>query len=201
MVANALSRKSYQVEETPLSLNHVEVLAHIALVSELPEQIIMEQRQDTLEIPHIKRLIAEGHGPQFSIDEQGVVRYKDRLVVPSNEELRRKILKEAHHSKLSIHPGSNKMYHDLCHLYWWSNMKQDITKSSRSATLVGELRQTTCVPQDICSPCPFLFGNGKIFPWTLLWVCPAHPRAMTLFGSLWTVSLSLLIFFWWTPDI
>ena len=123
VVADALSQKSYQVVETPLSRNHAEVLAHITLVSDLLEQIIMEQRQDTLEIPHIKRLIAEGRGPQFSIDEQGVVRYKDRLVVPSNEELRRKILNEAHHSKLPIHPGSNKMYHDLHHLYWWPNMK------------------------------------------------------------------------------
>ena len=77
----------------------------------------MEQRQDTSEIPHIKKLIAEGRGPQFSIDEQGVVRYKNRLVVPSNKEVRRKILNETHHSKLSIHPGSNKMYHDLRHLY------------------------------------------------------------------------------------
>ena len=49
-------------------------------------------------------------------------------MVPSSEELRRKILDEAHNSKLSIHPGSNKMYHDLCHLYWCSNMKHDITK-------------------------------------------------------------------------
>ena len=109
-----------------MSLNHVEVLAHTALTSELLEQIILEQRQDTEEIAHIK-LIVEGRGPHFSIDEQDVVRYKDRLVVPSNEELRRKVLNEAHHSKVSIHPSSNKMYHDLCHLYWWSNMKQDIT--------------------------------------------------------------------------
>ena len=35
MVADALSQKSYQVEEAPLSLNHAEVLAHIALTSEL----------------------------------------------------------------------------------------------------------------------------------------------------------------------
>jgi len=123
VVADALSQKSYQVEGAHLSLNHAEVLAHIALVPDLLEQIIMEQSQDTLEIPHIKKLIAEGRGPQFSIDEQGVVRYKDRLVVPSNEELRRKILNEAHHSKLSIHPGSNKIYYDLDNLYWWSNMK------------------------------------------------------------------------------
>ena len=117
VVADVLSRKSYQVEETPLSLNHAEVLAHIALTSELLEQIILEQRQDTLEILPIKKLIVEGRGPHFSIDEQGIVRYKDRLLVPSNEELRRKILNEAHHSKLSIHPSSNKMYHDLRPLY------------------------------------------------------------------------------------
>ena len=100
-----------------MSLHHTEVLAHIALTLELLEQIIREQKEDPEEIPHIRKLMAEGCGPHFSIDEQGVVRYKNRLVVPSNEELRRKILQEAHHSKLSIHPGSNKMYHDLRQLY------------------------------------------------------------------------------------
>ena len=123
VVANALSWKSYQVEEAPLSLNHAEVLAHIALVSDLLEQIIIEEMQDVLEIPHIKKLIAEGRGPHFSIDDQGVVKFKNRLVVPSSDELRRKFLDEAHNSKLSIHLGSNKMYHDLRHLYWWPNMK------------------------------------------------------------------------------
>jgi hypothetical protein len=127
-VADGLSQKAYLVEETPLSLHHAEVLAHIALTSELLEQIILEQRQDPEEIPHIRKLIAEGRGPHFSIDEHDVVRYKDRLVVPSNDELKRKILNEAHHSKLSIHPSGNKMYHDLRHLYWWFNMKQDITQ-------------------------------------------------------------------------
>ena len=37
VVADALSLKSLQVEEMPLSLNHSEVLAHIALTSELLE--------------------------------------------------------------------------------------------------------------------------------------------------------------------
>nr|GFC47670.1 reverse transcriptase domain-containing protein [Tanacetum cinerariifolium] len=30
-------------------------------------------------------------------------------------------------SKYSIHPGSEKMYQDLKKLYWWLNMKADIT--------------------------------------------------------------------------
>ena len=37
MVADALSQKSYQVKEASLFLNHAEVLAHIALVSDLLE--------------------------------------------------------------------------------------------------------------------------------------------------------------------
>ena len=46
VVADALSRKSHQVEEESLSLNHSKVLAHIALVSDLLVQIIIDQRQD-----------------------------------------------------------------------------------------------------------------------------------------------------------
>ena len=70
-----------------------------------------------MEIPHIKKLITKGRGPHFNIDDQGVVKFKNQLVVPSSDELRRKILDEAHNSKLSIHLRNNKMYHDLRHLY------------------------------------------------------------------------------------
>jgi hypothetical protein len=87
-----------------LLLSHPVVLAHIALVSELLEQIATEQRQDELEIPHIKKLMAKGRGSHFSIDEYGVMKFKDRLVVHKSDELRRRILDEAHNSKLSIHP-------------------------------------------------------------------------------------------------
>jgi hypothetical protein len=37
-------------------------------------------------------------------------------------------LDEAHLSKFSMHPGSNKMYHDLRSLYWWTRMKREIAK-------------------------------------------------------------------------
>ncbi|GJV92782.1 putative reverse transcriptase domain-containing protein [Tanacetum coccineum] len=40
--------------------------------------------------------------------------------------LRGLIMLESHKSKYSIHPGSDKMYHDLKKLYWWPNMKADI---------------------------------------------------------------------------
>ena len=68
------------------------------------------------------------------------MRFKNRLVVPSSEELRRKILDEAHNSKLSIHLRSNKMYHDLRHSYWWPNMKQDITKYISECDICGRVK-------------------------------------------------------------
>jgi hypothetical protein len=140
VIADALSRKLHQVDEESLPLTHSEVLAHIALVSDLLEQFIIEQRQDVSKIPHIKKLIAEGCGPHFSVDDQGVVKFKNRLVVPSSDELRRKILDEAHNSKLSIHHGSNKMHHDLRHLYWWPNIKQDIAKYIAKCDIYGRVK-------------------------------------------------------------
>ncbi|GKG07413.1 putative reverse transcriptase domain-containing protein, partial [Tanacetum coccineum] len=35
---------------------------------------------------------------------------------------------EAHTSRYSIHPGADKMYHDLRDLYWWPDMKKDIAE-------------------------------------------------------------------------
>ena len=33
---------------------------------------------------------------------------------------------EFHHSRLAIHPGGTKMYHNLHQQYWWSVIKRDI---------------------------------------------------------------------------
>ena len=49
----------------------------------------------------------------FRLDERSVIWFEDQLVVPKDRELRNQILDKAHSSKLSIHPGSSKMYQDL----------------------------------------------------------------------------------------
>ena len=62
----------------------------------------------------------------FRIDENGILWFKDRLVVPKDKELRNQILGEAHSSKLSILLGSSKMYQDLKNHFWWTKMKKEI---------------------------------------------------------------------------
>jgi hypothetical protein len=77
-------------------------------------------------IQEIKDLITEGRGPEFTKDEQGTVWIKDRICVPKIESLHETILKEAHDSDYSIHPGSTKMYQDLKQKYWWCGLKRDV---------------------------------------------------------------------------
>jgi hypothetical protein len=60
-------------------------------------------------IQEIKRNIKEEKSPSFLEDEEGVLCYKGRICVPNVKELKDKILREAHASTYSIHPGGNKM--------------------------------------------------------------------------------------------
>ncbi|GJR81546.1 putative reverse transcriptase domain-containing protein [Tanacetum coccineum] len=63
---------------------------------------------------------------EFSVDDDGVVWFEDRLCVPNDQALREKVMTEAHSSPFTIHPGSTKMYRDLKQYFWWNGMKQDV---------------------------------------------------------------------------
>ena len=74
----------------------------------------------------LKKLVVEKNIEAFSLKEDGVLRYQDRLCVPDVDGLREFILEEAHGSKYSLHPGSTKMYHGLNAHFWWHCMKRDV---------------------------------------------------------------------------
>jgi hypothetical protein len=57
-----------------------------------------------------------------------VIWFKDHLCVPNVQSIQELILKEAHESAYSIHPGSEKMYQDLKKKFWWYRMKSEIAK-------------------------------------------------------------------------
>jgi hypothetical protein len=88
-----------------------------------PLQEIQKGQLEDEKIQEIKRNIKEEKSPGFSEDEEGVLWYKGRICVRSIKELKDKILREALESAFSIHPGGNKMYHDLKATYWWYGLK------------------------------------------------------------------------------
>nr|GEW80495.1 hypothetical protein [Tanacetum cinerariifolium] len=58
------------------------------------------------------------------------------------------IMHELHKSKYSIHPGSNKMYQDLKKLYWWPNMKAEITTYVSKCLTCAKVKKEYQKPSD-----------------------------------------------------
>jgi hypothetical protein len=125
VVADALSRRSHAnhlvVNTIPSELCDEFAMLKIVANTEVMEMgvgssLLQETHRGQLEdekIQEIKRNIKEEKLPGFMEDDQGVLWYKGRICVPNVKALKDKILCEAHKSAYSIHPGGNKMYHDL----------------------------------------------------------------------------------------
>ncbi|RVW68549.1 Retrovirus-related Pol polyprotein from transposon 17.6 [Vitis vinifera] len=72
------------------------------------------------------QLVADEVDENWSMYEDGSVRFQGRMCVPKDVELRNELLADAHRAKYTIHPGNMKMYQDLKRQFWWSGMKRDI---------------------------------------------------------------------------
>ncbi|KAK1627798.1 hypothetical protein QYE76_002113 [Lolium multiflorum] len=140
VVADALSRLPCQLnsmiaEEQPslhqefeqfrMELVSEGFLASIELQPTLIGQI-KEAQKGNASISGIKTQITAGKASGFTMDDEGVLWYNGRLCVPSDSELKQVILKEAHDTLYSIHPGGTKMYQDLKEQFWWHGMKREI---------------------------------------------------------------------------
>jgi hypothetical protein len=114
-------------EEPSLRVIPWGVLNNIALIPIIKEDVIATQKTN-VGMGHIQRRLKLGEVKCFHEDVDEVLWFKNRLMVPKDFELRRKVLDEAHCSRYSIHSGMNKMYQDLKKKFWWTRMKQEIVK-------------------------------------------------------------------------
>jgi hypothetical protein len=137
VVADALSRRSHTnmlamrelllefcKEFEKLNLGWVSNTEIITMeVDSTLEQDIQKGQLEDAKIQEINEQIKEEKALGFSVDEQGTLWYKKHICVPKVKEIRELILREAHDSAYSIHPGGTKMHHDLKSRYWWYGMK------------------------------------------------------------------------------
>jgi hypothetical protein len=142
VVADALSRKTFchcltvglpdltlcqEMGRLNLGIVQQGALMHLKLESVIQQRIIDAQRFDK-GMKHIHEKMEVGKATCFKKDDQGVLWFNDRIVVPKDAELRQQILDEAHLCRYSIHPVSTKMYKDLKQHYWWTKMKIEIVR-------------------------------------------------------------------------
>jgi hypothetical protein len=113
VVADALSRKAS---------------CHCLTVRTSDTTLCQEMEKLNLGMKHIHEKIEADKANCFRKDDQGILWFNDRIVVPKDAEVHQQILDEAHPSRYSIHPRSTKMYQDLKQHYWWTKMKIEIAR-------------------------------------------------------------------------
>jgi len=146
VVADALSRKSSRSlahiqevrrplirelhelvdEEVRFDLSEAgAMIAHFQVKSDLFNKIKAAQKKDD-SLLWIRNEVEQGKAAGFVIGDDDVLRYRNRLCVPDVDDLRRKLMVEAHQTIYTMHPGSTKMYKDLKVCYWWNTMKANV---------------------------------------------------------------------------
>ncbi|XP_071923220.1 uncharacterized protein [Coffea arabica] len=72
--------------------------------------------------------VQKGKISDFNVSSEDILKFRDLIVVPQDEVIKRDILEKAHRSKYTVHPESSNMYQDLRRLYWWDKMKKEIAQ-------------------------------------------------------------------------
>ncbi|GJZ67601.1 putative reverse transcriptase domain-containing protein [Tanacetum coccineum] len=131
VVADSLSRKE---RSKPLRVRALVMTIGL----DLPKQILKAQTE-ARKLENIKNedvggmLLENSKDPEKFRTEKlepradGTLCFNGRSWLPCYGDLRTVIMHEPHKSKYSIHLGSDKMYQDMKKLYWWPNMKANIT--------------------------------------------------------------------------
>ena len=117
VVADALSRKEYSNRRTKT--------LSITIQSHLATQIAVAQ-SEAMKAENKASEALRGMEKNLEAKEDGVYYFMNRIWVPKIGGFREIVMKEAHKTRYSIHPGSDKMYLDIKQHYWWPNMKAEI---------------------------------------------------------------------------
>ena len=79
--------------------------------------IIDAQKNDEKMLKKV-HLVRDSDKIDFSVKEDGSLYFQNRLCVSADNELKKKLLYEAHNKVFTMHPKGNKMYQDLKRYYW-----------------------------------------------------------------------------------
>nr|GEX37143.1 reverse transcriptase domain-containing protein [Tanacetum cinerariifolium] len=125
VVADALSRKE-RIE--PLRVRALVMTIGLDLPKQILEAQIEDLKPENLKNEDVGGMIRKDI-PKEKLEPRvdGTLCLNGRSWLPCYGDLRSVIMHESHKSKYSIHLGFDKMYQDMKKLYWWPNMKANIT--------------------------------------------------------------------------
>ncbi|GJY36201.1 putative reverse transcriptase domain-containing protein [Tanacetum coccineum] len=131
VVADALSRKE---RSKPLRVRALVMTIGLDLPKQILNAQIEARKPENIKNEDVGGMLIENSKDPKKLRTEkleprvdGTLCFNGRSWLPCYGDLRTVIMHESHKSKYSIHPGFEKMYQDMKKLYWWPNMKANIS--------------------------------------------------------------------------
>ena len=170
------------VSEWNPSLEHKKMtFGNIRVTSAILDRIKEAQKEDLMVQKWVDK-VEKGESPDFNLNPEGILKYRNRVVVPKDETLKKEISEETHRSKYTIHLGSSKIYQDLRKLYWWDNMKRKIAQYVQTCLVCQQVKTEHQKSSGLLQLLRYLNGSGKTSRWTLSQSCQGRKNDMMPFG-------------------
>jgi hypothetical protein len=135
---------------------------------------------------HLRRRLSEGDPKVncFCEDAEGILWFKDRLVVRKKATLKKKILDKTHTLRYSIHPVSTKMYHDLRQQFLWTRMKHEIARYGSECDTCRKVKANYMKPGGLLQPLSILAWKWVGISMDFIVGLPLTARK---FNSIWVI--------------
>jgi len=129
------------------------LLAQMVAQPMLWDKILKAQKND-VKAEKIKGEIKLRQETPFQLREDGILAMQKRVYIPEDKDLKENILREAHESRLTVHPGSTKMFKDLKEYYWWPMMKKEIAEYVAKCAICQQVKAEHKRPAGELQPLP-----------------------------------------------
>ncbi|RVW22844.1 Transposon Ty3-I Gag-Pol polyprotein [Vitis vinifera] len=118
------------------------------------QKVIEAQKKDK-KLECMRSQIMAGDAVEgWNIHSNGGIHFLNKLCVPNDAQVKEEVMKEAHHSRFTVHPGETKMYHDLKRQYWWQGMKRDISQFVSKCLTCQQVKVEHQKPAGLLQPLP-----------------------------------------------
>lgn len=91
--------------------------------------------------------------PEYLIKD-GLLLWKGRIMLPSDEDIINQVLLEFHSSKVGGHAGVTKTMARICSQFFWPGMQQRIQKFVRECQICQQAKVQQALPAGLLQPLP-----------------------------------------------
>ena len=141
-MVRALQFNALTKETEPLRLEAVNQ-------ADLLTRIRLAQGQDE----NLKK-VAQNDRTEYQTAKDGTILVNGRISVPNDRCLKEEIMREAHKSRFSVHPGATKIYQNLKKFYHWIRMKADVAEWVAKCSTCQLIKAEHQVPSGLLQSLP-----------------------------------------------